>query len=265
VRCYLFFIPILSLACSHWLYTRREGNRIEQKIEYLKRENTRLRKELKKFKRNLEEIKDSTKIRTAELQRGIERATRVLSRNSAEWIIKLDETKKEMRELEGKIEEIKYNLENIQLILKEIQKKRLKDSGSNLPEDPNLLYKEAQKKYSRGELKESRELFQLFIFKFPGHYLAPKVQFRIAETYVKENRTKVAIREFQKVIDNYPKSNEAPRAMFEMASLFFSLGYCDNARVLLKGILTRFPSSPLRNQAKIKLKEIRQRRKRCKR
>jgi tol-pal system protein YbgF len=112
----------------------------------------------------------------------------------------------------------------------------------------NELYAKAKQDFDNGELDVARSGFQEFIKRYPKSAIADSAQFWVGEIYYRQKWYEKAILEYQKVIENYPKGNKVQASLLKQGFSFFNLGDKSNARLILKELINKYPSS---NEAKI--------------
>ena len=112
----------------------------------------------------------------------------------------------------------------------------------------NELYAKAKQDFDSGELEAARTDFTEFLKRFPKSAIADSAQFWIGEIYYRQKWYEKAILEYQKVIENYPKGNKIQASLLKQGFSFFNLGDKSNGRLILKELITKYPSS---NEAKI--------------
>jgi tol-pal system protein YbgF len=112
----------------------------------------------------------------------------------------------------------------------------------------NELYAKAKQDFDSGELEAARADFTEFLKRFPKSAIADSAQFWIGEIYYRQKWYEKAILEYQKVIENYPKGNKIQASLLKQGFSFFNLGDKSNGRLILKELITKYPSS---NEAKI--------------
>jgi tol-pal system protein YbgF len=112
----------------------------------------------------------------------------------------------------------------------------------------NELYAKAKQDFDSGELEPARTGFQEFLKRYPKSAIADSAQFWIGEIYYRQKWYEKAILEYQKVIENYPKGNKVQASLLKQGFSFFNLGDKSNARLILKELINKYPSS---NEAKI--------------
>ncbi len=89
-----------------------------------------------------------------------------------------------------------------------------------------------------------------------GTETAAESQFRIAETYLKENNLPVALREYYKVYAGYAVPRLSAAALFQAASCDVSMKHYQEAITTYQKLLTEFPNSEFTEQAKARVKEL---------
>ncbi len=72
---------------------------------------------------------------------------------------------------------------------------------------------------------------------------AESAQFDIGEAYAGEKRWANAIGAYTKVVDNFPKAEIVPDAMYKNGLAFYQLKYCSDARVYFQELLRRYPKT----------------------
>jgi tol-pal system protein YbgF len=112
----------------------------------------------------------------------------------------------------------------------------------------NELYAKAKQDFDNGDLETARAEFQEFLKRYSKSAIADSAQFWVGEIYYRQKWYEKAILEYQKVIENYPKGNKVQASLLKQGFSFFNLGDKSNARLILKELITKYPSS---NEAKI--------------
>jgi tol-pal system protein YbgF len=82
--------------------------------------------------------------------------------------------------------------------------------------DPETMYQAAYSDIAAGRYALARESFQTLLKTYPDTEVADNAQYWIGESYYGTGDFANAIVEFQKVLDNYPKGDKVPAAMFKM-------------------------------------------------
>ena len=118
------------------------------------------------------------------------------------------------------------------------------------------LYQQAKQLLDTGKTGDARSEFEEFIKLYPGSANADNARFWIADSYYRDKWYEKAILEYQKVIEKYPKGNKVPAALLKQGFAFSNLGEKANARLLLKELIKKYPSSHEAKIAEDKLKVL---------
>jgi tol-pal system protein YbgF len=129
-------------------------------------------------------------------------------------------------------------------------------AATTSPVSDQALYQEAKKKLDDGDLEGARNGFKELIAGYPSSPQADNAQFWIGETYYREKWYEKAILEYQKVIENYPSGNKIPAALLKQGLSFLNIGETNNARLVLKELVAKHPSTNEANIAKQKLESL---------
>ena len=127
--------------------------------------------------------------------------------------------------------------------------------GAAKPSEDITLYAEGKKAFDNEDFGAARKAFESFLKRFPQSDQADNAQFWIGETYYRENWYEKAILEYQKVIENFPKGNKVPAALLKQGMAFIELGDKENAGLIFKELVDRYPRS---TEAKIAAQKLKQ-------
>jgi len=97
-------------------------------------------------------------------------------------------------------------------------------------------------------LKEERydmaaAAFKQFLLEFHGSELVDNAQYWLAESYYASNQFEQALRDFQVVIDEHPRSGKVPDALLKMGFCNYNLKRWDAARVTLTRVQADYPET----------------------
>ena len=124
------------------------------------------------------------------------------------------------------------------------------------PASDQGLYTDAKRAFDDGRLDAARKGFRQLITTYPKSPQADNAQFWIGETYYREKWYEKAILEYQKVIEKYPSGNKVPAALLKQGLSFINIGETNNARLVLKELVAKHPSTNEATIAKDKLKSL---------
>jgi len=130
------------------------------------------------------------------------------------------------------------------------------DAQANTKETSDkALYELARQAYDNGELDKARQNFQKLIQNNPKSKNADNAQFWIGESYYREKWYERAILEYQTVIEKYPNGNKVPAAMLKQGMALLQIGEKSSARLILQELVKKYPKAP---EAKISAKKLKE-------
>jgi TolA-binding protein len=200
-----------------------------------------------------------------ELEQVLERATQVVTRNSADAGAQVEQMREELAKLQGVVDELKYKLEAFSTeqaqykvdLEGRIAAGSTKPGGvkpvldpSEIPADPEGHYKAGQAAYTANQHEKARALFREFLVRYPSDAKAGNAQYWIGASYLQENKPAAALGELRKVISDHAKSTAVNVALFGMADAFFRLKACPDAANAADALIKRKPDKALLDRIK---------------
>jgi tol-pal system protein YbgF len=131
-----------------------------------------------------------------------------------------------------------------------------KAKKAEAPAAPDSLYLKGLDSLKAGEVATAREQFIKFLEQNPKHELAANAHYWIGETHYSEKNYESAILSYQEVIKNYPGKDKVVAAMLKQAMAFNEIKDAKSAKYVLKKLVDGFPKSEEAKRAKELLKEI---------
>jgi tol-pal system protein YbgF len=209
----------------------------------------------------------SSEEQVARLERLMNEATRVVTRNSADYGAQVQELQTQMGQLDGRIAEIRHAIDQLNRTMASVQSdvstkidassKTSPVAVGDIPANKTEHFALAYRRYQEGNWAASRQLFREYIQRYPRDDQADNAQLWIGMTYKREQRTQNAIGEFRRVIEEYAESDAVDDAMFAMAEAFLERKECQDARTLFDAIVRRFPNSSLVGDSRNRLRTLR--------
>lgn len=235
-------------------------NDVDSRVKLLEQNRTRLLKAV-----------TSSEEQVARLERLMNEATRVLTRNSADFGAQVQEIQTQMGALDGRIAELRHLLDQVSRSLQSTQSdlssridQVTKKAGlepavqpADIPANKTDHFALAYRRYQESNWPASRALFREYVQRYARDDQADNAMLWIGMTYVREQRYQNAVGEFRRVIEEYPDSDAVDDAMFAMAEAFLSLKECQDARTLFDALVRRFPDSSLATDARNRLRTLR--------
>jgi tol-pal system protein YbgF len=286
---HIFFISIASsLLLTGCMTLQQDVAILEERLlavefnnKKLQEQNLALQKELQRDLDTLGETRKSS-------ERGLR--TQVAGMNA-----NLENMQQEVRSLNGRIEELEFllnrklqgvgdssqknsqRMDAVGLLISKMDQRLIElenylnvdgKSGQPAPakrsagpaksgvDTDKAIYRRARQAYDKGQMDKARQEFQKLIENHPKSAQADNAQFWIGESYYREKWYERAILEFQTVIEKYPKGNKVPAAMLKQGMALLQIGEKSSARLILKELVKKYPKSAESEIAAKKMKEF---------
>ncbi len=108
---------------------------------------------------------------------------------------------------------------------------------------PAQLYQLGQDQQRRGSVSSARTAYAELLDWYPTSELASKAMYGIAETWADEGNGVAADSVYALVVQRFPRSEMAPNALYKRASAYRSVGRTEQAQALYRQIVDQYPSS----------------------
>lgn len=259
----------LLAGCFLWT-TRGEGDQLldenrdhEERITAIEEQGRRDREEL------AEQVKRA-KTKVDELEGVLQKATEVVTRNSADLGVTVEELRQQIWQLEGNVTELRTQIAQQQ---REIQEERAETSrrllqisqkiGLDVELDPSEIpqareehYAAAYRAYQARDYSRSRSLFRAYVERYTRDDQADNALYWIGKTYLEQDRPATALGEFRTILSQYADGDAIDETLLDMADAFYRVNACTDARTALETLIRSHPTSPLVEQARRKQREI---------
>jgi tol-pal system protein YbgF len=166
--------------------------------------------------------------------------------------------------LEGKIEEssdrfdkLSMKVDNVKQRLSSADSARVaaglapRDTTGRL--DPEDAYQAAYSDIAAGRYTLARDAFREYLKHYPNTEVSDNAQYWIGECLYATGDFQGAIVEFKRVVDNYPKGDKVPAALFKTGVSQARLKQDDEAKKTFRLLIQRYPKSPEAALAKERL------------
>jgi TolA-binding protein len=141
-------------------------------------------------------------------------------------------------------------------IVERSQAEILDKVAPTLPDDKELLWRQAGERLASGPRDQGRRFYRGFIERFPEDPRAAQARLALGISFAQDGRFSTAAAEFQKLLDTFPSSPEVPEAMQQLSLAFVHLHFCSDARALMKDLVKRYPRSSSAAEAHQELKAV---------
>lgn len=127
---------------------------------------------------------------------------------------------------------------------------------SSPPPSPDVLYSNALRDLNSGKYDLARQEFLDYLRYYPDTDLASNAQFYLGEIFYAEKKYREAIGEYDKVLNNYPRSFKFAAARLKKALALLELGQRSSGVQELREVVRRHPGTEEERRARAKLREL---------
>ena len=124
------------------------------------------------------------------------------------------------------------------------------------PPSADVLYTSALRDFQSGKNDLARQQFLDYLKYYPETDLASNAQFYLAEILYRQKQYREAVAEYDRVLDNYPKSFKLAAARYKKALALLELGQRTGAMRELREVERRHPGTEEARAARAKLREL---------
>ncbi|HVO33103.1 MAG TPA: tol-pal system protein YbgF [Elusimicrobiota bacterium] len=175
-----------------------------------------------------------------------------LSSNLETLNSQLDSSQQRMSTLSQKLDDIQADIARRMSVL---SGQVTGTTGGQAPSTPGDAFRLAYNDYQAGKFDLAVVGFRNFVDQFPKAELAASAQFYIGECEFARKNWLAAAKEYEKVSQNYPKTDFTPRALFKRGMALQQADRTADARDCFKKLLHDYPRHELAKSARDILKE----------
>ncbi len=194
-----------------------------------------------------------------ELEGKLKEVEDLLRRNQADLGLRVENLELEVQELRGAAENADYMATAVRQELVELRAEvdqRLQsleeklNEATNIPESKKELLAEAEKLMGRRKYKQARRLYRTYESRYPSDSQMAEVRFKIGLSYFSERDYKSSLGEFYRIIQDSPKSEIVPDALYYSGLAFAKLGQCTNAIAYFEALREKKTKAPAQYKEK---------------
>jgi TolA-binding protein len=259
---------VLSAGCL-WT-SHAEGKKLRALTGEHDQRLTKLEAGLRTERETLHAAVGSAQLKVQQLEEVLERATAVVTRNSADTGALVQELQTQIASLEGQIAELRNTNEQLTRQLStqrsemderitQIARKAGIDMplpSAEIPADRVEHFAAARRAHQASDYSRARALFREYLSRYAGDGESDDAQYWIGASYLQENKPATALGELRRVIAEHAAGDAIDDALLDMGDAFYRLHACTDARTTLEALVRTQPSSPLVSRAREKLREI---------
>jgi tol-pal system protein YbgF len=127
---------------------------------------------------------------------------------------------------------------------------------SGPPPSADTLYSNGLRDITNGKYDLARSEFQDYLHYYGDTDLASNAQFYLGEIAYQQHQYDQAIEEYDKILNNYPKSFKLPAARYKKGMALLELGQKSSGIKELRDVVKRYPGTEEERRARAKLKDM---------
>lgn len=201
--------------------------------------------------RELEEVINTMEPKIAATQERLEGSLSAATSQSEFLEPEVEELKNQVAMLNEEIERIKAQKSSPAPMTKTRSRKAARSSSKTSQE-----YDQALSAYKKGNYDESILLFQNYALSDPPASLQDNILFWIGSNYVQLEMYDDAIKQFEAVVDKFPRGNKVHDSRYMLGVSYYRKGQTSQAIDVLESALRRHPPVEVRGKIMAQLKEI---------
>jgi tol-pal system protein YbgF len=124
------------------------------------------------------------------------------------------------------------------------------------PPSADVLYSSGLRDITGGKYDLARQEFQDYLKYYANTDLASNAQFYLGEIAFAQKQYQQAVAEYDKVLENYPKSFKLAPARLKKAMAFLELGQKASAIREFREVIRRYPGTEEERRARARLREL---------
>jgi tol-pal system protein YbgF len=180
-------------------------------------------------------------------------------KNQASIQSQFNDLQTQIREIQGKIEELSASPKADVTKLRDIETRVMVLEGSMKGQaaaaSSKSQYDAALEKYRAGKNLEALKAFDAYIANNPNGDLIDNASFWAGECLFAEGNFEAAMDRYDIVIKNYPKSPKVPDCLYKEGIALIELGDTEAGRLSLEKVVKAYPETEAAKKAKAKLNE----------
>jgi tol-pal system protein YbgF len=181
------------------------------------------------------------------------------------------DTQGRVDQLSGQVQSLHDSLDELKARLAKVSQQldAISGSGQNLtPQSttvpppasqappPDVLYNNALRDYNAGRYDLASQQFGDYMKFYANTDLAGNAQFYLAEIEYRQGNFEQAVRDYDKVLEQFPGGNKAPAAQLKKGYALLELRQRDAGVRELNSLIQRYPRSIEATQARDRLKKL---------
>src|ERR1700720_4350749 len=161
-------------------------------------------------------------------------------------------------ELKARLAKVSKQLEDMQAAQQNVaaqQSQQMQQQQVQAP-PPDVLYNNALRDYNAAKNDLAAQEFADYVKYYPNTDLAGNAYFYLADLEFRQGNYQQAVKDYDQVLQNFPTGNKAPAAQLKKGFALLELGQKDSGIAELRRLIQRYPRSNEALQARDRLRKL---------
>jgi tol-pal system protein YbgF len=162
-------------------------------------------------------------------------------------------------ELKARLAKVSKQLEDMQAAQQNVaaqQSQQTQQQQQAQAPPPDVLYNNALRDYNAAKNDLATQEFSDYVKYYPNTDLTGNSYFYLAELEFRQGNYQQAVKDYDQVLQNFPTGNKAPAAQLKKGFALLELGQKDSGIAELRRLIQRYPRSNEALQAKDRLRKL---------
>jgi tol-pal system protein YbgF len=165
----------------------------------------------------------------------------------------LDELKARLAKVSKQLEDMQAAQQNV--AAQQSQQTQQQQQQAQAP-PPDVLYNNALRDYNAAKNDLAAQEFADYVKYYPNTDLAGNAYFYLADLEFRQGNYQQAVKDYDQVLQNFPTGNKAPAAQLKKGFALLELGQKDSGIAELRRLIQRYPRSNEALQARDRLRKL---------
>src|SRR5437867_378735 len=162
-------------------------------------------------------------------------------------------------ELKARLAKVSKQLEDMQAAQQNVaaqQSQQTQQQQQAQAPPPDVLYNNALRDYNAAKNDLAAQEFGDYVKYYPNTDLAGNAYFYLADLEFRQGNYQQAVKDYDQVLQNFPSGNKAPAAQLKKGFALLELGQKDSGIAELRRLIQRYPRSNEALQARDRLRKL---------
>jgi tol-pal system protein YbgF len=165
----------------------------------------------------------------------------------------LDELKARLAKVSKQLEDMQAAQQNV--AAQQSQQTQQQQQQTQAP-PPDVLYNNALRDYNAAKNDLAAQEFADYVKYYPNTDLVGNAYFYLADLEFRQGNYQQAVKDYDQVLQNFPTGNKAPAAQLKKGFALLELGQKDSGIAELRRLIQRYPRSNEALQARDRLRKL---------